>query len=274
MNVKGAIDYVREQLIQRINLVPVSIDTELNDIQTLAGYIFTQACFNKDLKAENGDYLWYNMSGVEINGNYSNGAVTITYCFNYYSTKNEEEMAEAKVNELIAQLGLSSMERAQQVKALYRYLSDKCSYDKSLKAIVFQKKDGTFTTKNIGRNSMYDVVVSNRAVCQGFSNTMYYILNKLGTNTRIIQGYEWYKNELYTHAWNLIQLSGRWYNTCLTAAVHYLHDEAAGAGMDDWLLKNDADLCRNPVKYIRLMNFEKKSFISGHPMANESFNFE
>lgn len=274
MDVKGAIDYVRDQLIQRLNIVPVSIDTEMNDIKTLASYIFTQACFSRNINAENGDYLWYNMSGVDFYGTYSNGVVTITYCFNYYSTKDEERMATAKANELIVQLGLHSMEKAQQVKVLYNYLADKCRYDKSLKAIAFQKNDGTLTTKNIGRNSMYDVVVLNKAVCQGYSNTMYYILNKIGTNTRIIQGYEWYKKELYTHAWNLIQLSGQWYNTCLTAAIHYLHDQAAGSNVDNWLLKNDADLCMNPVKYIRLVNFEKKSFIAGHSMTSESFNFE
>ena len=101
MDVKGAIDYVRDQLIQRLNIVPVSIDTEMNDIKTLASYIFTQACFSRNINAENGDYLWYNMSGVDFYGTYSNGVVTITYCFNYYSTKDEERMATAKANELI-----------------------------------------------------------------------------------------------------------------------------------------------------------------------------
>lgn len=275
MNINEAITFVQGKLVSREHIVNVVVDTVIEDINALAQFIFDSCCATSKMTPTTGDYLWYNMTGIDYNGYYDKDSLqaNIKFSFNYYSTAEEEDQATTAMNNLISQLNLDTLASPQRCKRLYEYLCNQCVYDLSLKTITWYNIDGSTSTKEIVRSSLYDVLVANKAVCQGFSNAMYRLLNQLGTPTRMVQGHEWYKNGLFVHCWNIIELSGRWYNTDITAGVHYVHDGGVGSGLNDWLLKNDADFAKNPVKYVRLMNFEKSSFVDTHPMSDTSYIF-
>ena len=58
--------------------------------------------------------------------------------------------------------------------------------------------------------SAYDVIVNGEGICQSYSSAMWYLLDRLGIESRIIVSYD------LDHSWNCINLDGSWYLTDIT----------------------------------------------------------
>ena len=108
------------------------------------------------------------------------------------------------------------------VKSVHDYLIDNFEYDHSSDIVNHTDIDG-----------FRDKVM----VCSGYSLATYYLLNKLGIDTRIITGYGGDGGEqTENHMWNLVKLDGKWYNLDVT------WDDLGGSNKTDkYFLKNDAD---------------------------------
>lgn len=91
-------------------------------------------------------------------------------------------------------LGLSEYERE---LYLHDLIVTKCTYDKN------------YTKSNSWRAfTIVGVLLDNKAVCEGYSKAMQYLLCNVGIECRVITGKK--KNE--AHMWNLVKIKGNWYH--------------------------------------------------------------
>lgn len=268
---KNAIEFVKNKMIEHENFFSVSFVTPIQDIDALAKYIVSMCCSSNNYSHNTGDYLWFNLLNYSFDGSYDDKTkeVTINFCVNYYSTKDEENLAVKTVNNILTELNVNNLSPKDKVRAIYNWISNNCTYDKeTYRDVATYKPDGTVEVKTVSRNAMYDCVVNKVAVCQGFANTMFYICNLLGVPTRILQGHEMSNYKLFNHAWNIMEIDNVWYNTDSTAGVHYIHDGLPGNDVYDWLLKSDKDINKGSIKYLRFATLEKLEFVNKHPTAS------
>lgn len=108
------------------------------------------------------------------------------------------------------------------VKNVHDYLIDNFEYDNNTEMANHTDIDG-FRDKKM--------------VCSGYSLATYYLLNKLGIDTRIITGFGGDTGEQSeNHMWNLVCLNGKWYNLDVT------WDDGGGTNRQyTYFLKSDAD---------------------------------
>ena len=76
------------------------------------------------------------------------------------------------------------------------------------------KYDQTLSNKN--KDSIYGAIKEGEAVCGGYAKAFKYLLDRLNINCIIVQGVG--TNELgqENHAWNLVELDGKWYGVDCT----------------------------------------------------------
>lgn len=261
MTINDAVEQIREKLADRSSNFSVELDSAFQDDQAIGNWLISQACGDSNRTYNTGDILWYHLTDINIS---SNGK-TLSFNIGYYDTDSEDAEAIATADSYANAWGISSMTQSEAIKTIYLNLARMCTYDSSSRI-----------GNNRQRNSLYDVFVEHKAVCQGYSNAMYYLINKYVTDCRIVQGYELYDLALFHHAWNLAKIDGYWYQIDLTAAVH-VHDEDANASDSDllkWCLKTGRDLNNGGrTLYLPLPNYLRSAWYSKYPAASTSIAF-
>lgn len=262
---ENAVNYLKSGLINRESEIVLNIWLNSSKISGYSTVLFDEAVKEtEDVSAYNeGDYLWFHLTGYDCQLTDTritrNGLTlyTLTYTPTYYSTAEEETELSAKVDNIIKNdLDISAdMDDFEKVRKVYEYLSLDATYDLSLRE------------NGLSRCSAYNAIVEKRAVCQGYSNAVFYILKKLGINNRIITGNVYYDGEWRVHAWNLVEINDAWYNVCVTTEVHMREDYNILSYR--YLLKTDND------QYFSIFQrdsaFSDAAFTSAHPMAQTSY---
>ena len=57
---------------------------------------------------------------------------------------------------------------------------------------------------------MYGALVNHSSVCQGYAETMFYLLKKAGLSCAIAS------SQNINHAWNIVKVNGKWYHVDAT----------------------------------------------------------
>lgn len=111
----------------------------------------------------------------------------------YYNYSDQNEF-ETKVNEIISQNITSEMTTNEKIKAIYDYLILNVTYD----------NEG-YQSENISNesHSAYGAIVLGKAVCDGYTDALNLLLNRLGIESDIVIG----QANDEGHAWNLIKFS-------------------------------------------------------------------
>lgn len=260
MRLIEAVQACKANLKNKVNVFSVVLDrtASVEDAQTIIS-----ACFNNSNAVGEGDYIYYSLANIEYkcNGN------TIVFAITYYCTKEEEEAATALIPAILD----GSADAYGATKKIYEWCGTNTVYDSSTRTIVRYHTDGSTDNMQIARNSIWDVFVSRKAVCQGFAEALLYALQTISIKSRIVQGHEVNKSKLFlTHAWNLVAINGLYYNVCITSYVHYKNSEMPGSEYA-WLLKNDGDFLNNEIKYVRLPRFCIQKFNENQPMTEVSY---
>lgn len=71
------------------------------------------------------------------------------------------------------------------------------------------KYDETMARTN--KDTIYGALVEGEAVCGGYAKAFKYLMDKLNINTIIVQGIGINEQGQENHAWNYVQLDGKWY---------------------------------------------------------------
>lgn len=103
----------------------------------------------------------------------------------------DRDLYEQRMAELIAETCLPDMEPWEKALSVYNYIALHTVYDESL-------------LKNTG----YDSLVNGSTVCYGYSMLFMDVMNRLQIPCQIVVCYD--TGNLSGHAWNAIELDGRW----------------------------------------------------------------
>lgn len=166
------------------------------------------------------------------------------YAFDMEYLCTPEQLAEVdrQVPGIIKDLDLSGMDAEARVKLIYEYVCTHFIYD---------------TTET--KFSAYDGLTTGSMVCQGYALLLSKLMWEAEVPCRIIAG----RSQNQTHAWNIVQLDGMWYNL-----------DATWDGADEldkpmkwaYFLKSQADF----TDHTRFAELDSETYHQTHPIAAES----
>ena len=194
--------------------------------------------------ANEGDYLRYNYGGTgykasiakDNDGNYR--YYTIVFTPTYFTTAEQETAVNEKINGLLETVFLFEENESyyEEIYTVYDYICSNVTYDND------NLDDSTYTLKY----STYAALINGTAVCQGYASLYYRLLRELNLNVRVAAGYggeasedtsDYYEN----HAWNIVQIDGKWYFSDSTWDAGFSDEVAAGTYSYQYFLKGTSD---------------------------------
>ena len=126
------------------------------------------------------------------------------------------EKADAKAEEIINSIITDDMTDYKKVEAVYYWIAENTKYGKSSEA------------GDSGR-TIVGALVYGKATCGGLGSTLQYLLYKIDIPCYRVTG--------GSHAWNIIQIDGEWYNTDISSDQMIIKNGVSGL---DWFLWDDS----------------------------------
>jgi hypothetical protein len=182
-----------------------SIGSDLS--QTIASHLlnqdrtFTLSLANKDqlnqldksfnLALKSNDYIHYIYSGYRYSAKSTKtGEINVSFTITYLETKAQTIYVKDQVQLILKEIIKPNMTDFQKEKAIHDYVVSHIAYD-----------------TNLANYSAYAALTKGKTVCQGFALLTYRMLDEVGIKNQIVEGYAGGRS----HAWNLVQIEGNWY---------------------------------------------------------------
>ncbi len=199
-----AAEALRSGMKDRKRYVTVAIYEKVDEksIKTIIGDVFNLALEHTGEPNE-GDYLKYEFADykgkAETDLYWGRPVVIIRYVINYYTDAEQEKLTNKKVKEIIKTLDLKGESDYRKIRSIHDYLCDNVEYD--------VKKSGD--NKGGTEHTAYGALVDGRAVCQGYSASLYRLLLESGVDCRIIDGEGLDQGGMASaHSWNIVGIGG------------------------------------------------------------------
>lgn len=241
--------YVRKAMVNRQGTINFAIrshgDNSWDDLHATVEKAMEHT---PETRPDEGDYLRFTYSGYGasrwMQGQYDYYEIKMTY----FSTAEQEAEVTQKLAEVYQELGLNdSMNDYQKTVLIYDYITDHVSYDYDLEENCY---------------CAYAALIKQKAVCQGYSNLMYRMLNDQGISTRIMAGNVGTEN----HSWNILKLGNKYYNA----------DSTWDAGMRlngyGYFLKGSRDFTDHVVNDLFNKEFSTEAFKKSFPVSEVSYH--
>ena len=114
------------------------------------------------------------------------------------NAKEEQQELDAALQEVKSKIDTSGMSDEEIVLAYHEYLTSTVSY-------AYEDYFNGTIAANHGYD-MYGALVKHSCVCQGYAETMFYLLREAGLSCAIAS------SENINHAWNIVKIRGNWYH--------------------------------------------------------------
>lgn len=148
---------------------------------------------------------------------------TLMFSANYYTTREQEDELNRKIDEVITSLELDGKTNYEKVKAVHDWIAKNVIYDRA------HLEDNSYPLKQ----TAYAAMINGTSVCQGYATLFYKMMLKLGIDCRIITG----RSHNESHAWNIVKICDRYYYIDCTWDSNYLEQ---GGPIDTFFLKSAA----------------------------------
>ncbi len=191
--------------------------------------------------ATDGDYIRWSMSywgivarPVAVSEYYY---YTLELHYEYYDTAAQENQVASAVSSFVNKVDKNSLSDYEVLKRVHDYICDSCTYD-------YDTANGTANSDDTAY-SAYGALVRGKAVCQGYALAFYRICREFGYSCRIITST--YNTSLFTvsgHAWNLVQINGKYYYVDCTWDDNYI-DSGYPSHRYKFFLVNYEHICAN-----------------------------
>lgn len=244
---KQVTDAIRKGLLNREKRIQVkmkySVMQKFKDVNE-----FLAEAKQKDDKstAKDADYLQFSIRQWHIKASYIEGHdATVTLDIDYKNTNEEEKMLDEKVKSALLSLELEGKSEDQKVQAIHDYIINNVSYDTSLR-----------------KTSAYDALINQAAVCEGYAMAAYRMFTEAGLESRIITG----RGNGGSHAWNIVQVEGKWYNIDLTWDDPLTEDGSPILNYD-YFLKSTKDF----TGHSRDAKYKTEDFLKTYPISDTSY---
>lgn len=216
--------------------------TELSELVP----VWMQMALQESSEPTEGDYIRYQYGGYQSSCHYDR--VNGRYCYRveilpeYYLYLVQEQEITEKVKEILDGFGFDEdTSDYEKIRTIYDYVCRNIRYD-----TVHQKNPYYHM-----RSTSYAALIQRTATCQGYCVTLYRMLREVGIPARVVTGIG--RGDL--HAWNVVELDGRYY---------YL-DATWDAGQKEYtyFLRGS----RNFSEHILGAEFLEPAFARGHPIS-------
>ena len=246
---------LRSHMVNREGEVTIGLrcETDQEGLQSMIGRLVDKALEHTGNPVE-GDYITFQYAsykGMGRTGFYGGTPVVeIKYELSYYDDAVMEAETDKKVSEILESLQLEGKSKYDQIKAIYDYLCENIEYEPA-------------AADNDIRRTAYGALVEGKAVCQGYSVSLYRLLLAAGIDNRIVFGKGVSPNSTVgPHTWNIVNLYGKYYYVDTTWGDSSLIDRfflrPAGPEFED--------------SHIADEKFTTEAFKELYPMAEEAFD--
>lgn len=186
---------IRKHLVSRETEFKISIPFELlEDASNIKKMISLAVKDTPESSPVEGDYLAWTTgkSNFGFMPDMASGCYITTFTMSYRTTAEQEVEMDNKVAEILNELNVDSASDYEKIKAVHDYVINHVTYNLNGSDLKY---------------SAYGAAIEGEAVCQGYSLLMYRLLSELGINVRLIPG----TANGGGHAWNLVELYGKYY---------------------------------------------------------------
>lgn len=139
---------------------------------------------------------------ISLSGGYTywtSGSSITKIAFTYLTNaKEEQQELDAALQEVKSKIDTSGMSDEEIVLAYHEYLTSTVAY-------AYEDYFNGTIAANPGYD-MYGALVKHSCVCQGYAETMFYLLREAGLSCAIAS------SENINHAWNIVKIHGKWYH--------------------------------------------------------------
>lgn len=137
------------------------------------------------------DYTNYAIKSYRFSSKSDGQNATVTVKVTYWEDAAQSAYVAAQSKKILASIIKPGMNAHQKVKAIHDWVVLNVAYDRTLI-----------------KHSAYDALATGKTVCQGYATLTYRLLTDAGIKSRIAEG----TVSTGAHAWNLVQLDGKWYH--------------------------------------------------------------
>ncbi|OSA97298.1 UNVERIFIED_ORG: hypothetical protein B2H98_08105 [Clostridium botulinum] len=175
-------DVIYNGLIERENVIKFNYKGDKKEFVSNITETIKKA-YKRDTYTER---AWLN---IEPYADVKKNGIEVNIVVKYLTTKEQEELINNEINKIIGEIINDKMTDIQKIEAVNNYLVDKFDYDY------------TYVS-----NNPYTAFKTGKTVCQGYSMTVYKILNKLNIPCEIVVG----TSGNTSHSWNKVKINGTW----------------------------------------------------------------
>ena len=172
---------------------------------------------------------------ISLSGGYTywtSGSSITKIAFTYLTNaKEEQQELDAALQEVKSKIDTSGMSDEEIVLAYHEYLTSTVAYEYE------DYFNGTIAA-NHGYD-MYGALVKHSCVCQGYAETMFYLLREAGLSCAIAS------SENINHAWNIVKIHGKWYH--IDATWDYPELDMPGRSYHDYFLVSFDTMNKNTL---------------------------
>ena len=248
---------LRSHMVNREGEVTIGLrcETDQEGLQSMIGRLVDKALEHTGNPVE-GDYITFQYAsykGMGRTGFYGGTPVVeIKYELSYYDDAVMEAETDKKVSEILESLQLEGKSKYDQIKAIYDYLCENIEYEPA-------------AADNDIRRTAYGALVEGKAVCQGYSVSLYRLLLASGIDNRIIFGKGVSPDgTVGPHTWNIVNLYGKYY---------YVDTTWGDSSIIDRFFLRPANT-EFEDSHIADEEFTTEAFKELYPMADEAFDPE
>ena len=162
------------------------------------------------IKADYGGLFWIESYRFTVYKKNKNTKI-LSFTPNFKMTEKERDVMQARIDQKVEKY-LKGLDKDADDFEKVRYVYEK----------LIEKVDYNWKAKN--SQNIMSVFIGGETVCQGYSDAMQYMLQKLGVECMVISG----SANDGPHAWNLVKLDGDWYYLDITWGNSAYHDDAEG----------------------------------------------
>lgn len=139
---------------------------------------------------------------ISLSGGYrywTSGSTITKIEFTYLTNaKEEQQELDTALQEVKSKIDTSGMSDEEIVLAYHEYLTSTVAY-------AYEDYFNGTIAANHGYD-MYGALIKHSCVCQGYAETMFYLLREAGLSCAIAS------SENINHAWNIVKIHGKWYH--------------------------------------------------------------
>lgn len=227
----------------RGKLAPAMMKRSTKVVFTFSGRVSTLKSKMRDaLKQaiESDPYLNYTVENYTYTYRGTANSATVTVMIKYRETAQQTEWVTRKSKEILGKIIRPGMTSHEKVKVIHDWVVLNLKYDRTL-----------------SRYTAYEGLTTGSAVCQGYSLLTYRLLEGAGIKNLIVEGTARSGGVSQSHAWNLVQLDGRWYH--LDTTWDDPTPDRAGEVSIDYYMRTDAQMRRD------------HSWVKSYPAATVSY---